>query len=283
MLERIAASISRKFFVLPGGYFVVQLLKSIFGKAYTHETWETIRFRTVTLRIDLSKQMGNAIYWRGAHDWAPIFVLEDNLNKGDTFIDVGANQGEYTLWAARKIGKMGFIVAYEPSEDLFGQLSTNITLNESISPPIHLRKIGLSDKPGKLKLYTKPGKNEGVNTLFPTKDHACLVGEVPLTTLDLEIQRLEITKLSLMKIDVEGAELHVLKGAKHTLAVLKPKLIIEINKESCLSAGYAPEEIVDLLISMDYRLFVIGLRGRLTKLNRATLPAFCNLLAIPSD
>lgn len=280
MFERIASSISRQLFIIPGGFFIVKFLKSIFGKHHPPKTWEIISFRALKMRIDLSKQMGNAIYWRGSHDWAPIFVLEKNLFKGDTFIDIGANQGEYTLWAARKIGQKGLILAYEPSDEIFDQLENNIKLNEQISPTVHLRKVGLSDKAETLKLYTKKGPNEGVNTLFPSKDHELEIGEIELTTLDLEMENYSVSKISLVKIDVEGAELNVLKGAKNTLIHYSPKLLVEINRQSCLSAGYDPIEIINFLEKINYKLFVIGLRGRLTKLNINSIPEFCNLFAI---
>lgn len=282
MFERMASSIARQLFVFPGGYYIVQFLKSIFGKTHSAKTWEIITFRKIKIRIDLSKQMGNAIYWRGAHDWAPIFVLEKNLHSGDTFIDIGANQGEYALWAARKIGNEGLLVAYEPSEEIFDQLEENIKLNQTSTPTVRLRKIGLSDKPGFLKLYTKKGKNEGVNTVFPTKDHDLEIGKIELTTLDMEVEKLKIQQISLIKIDVEGAELNVLKGSKNTLSNYKPKLLVEINRQSCLSAGYDSTEIITFLESFHYELFVIGLRGKLSKLNKKSLPEFCNLLAIPT-
>lgn len=280
MIESITSSLSRQLFVIPGGFFIVKFLKSVFGKNYAVKTWRTITFRTINIRIDLSKQMGNAIYWRGAHDWAPIFVLEKNLNYGGTFIDIGANQGEYTLWGARKIGDKGLVIAYEPSDEIFDQLEKNILLNENLIPNVRLRKIGLSDKPGVLKLYTKQGKNEGVNTVFPTKEHQLEIGEIELTTLDMEMENLIISKIDLVKIDVEGAELNVLKGSKNTLLKYKPKLLIEINRLSCLSAGYEPLEIISFLESFNYDFFVIGLRGKLTKFNKESIPEFCNILAI---
>lgn len=280
MIERIASSISRQLFVLPGGFFIVKLLKSIFGKNYAVKTWRTITFRKINIRLDLSKQMGNAIYWRGAHDWAPIFVLEKNLGNGGTFIDIGANQGEYTLWGARKTSNEGLVIAYEPSEEIFDQLEKNILLNKGIIPHVRLRRIGLSDKPGVLKLFTKQGKNEGVNTVFPTREHQLEIGEIELTTLDMEMECFNLPKIDLVKIDVEGAELLVLKGSKNTLSKYKPKLLIEINRQSCLSAGYEPTEIIRFLEGFDYDLFVIGLRGKLSKLDKMSIPEFCNILAI---
>lgn len=281
MLEKIAAKFSRHLYVIPGGYYIVQLLKGIFGKTHKTSSWATFSFRGISIKVDLSKQMGNAIFWRGSHDWAPIFVLEKHLSKGDTFIDIGANQGEYVLWAARKIGSQGQTIAYEPSDEIFKQLEENVKLNPKFITHSTLRKIGLSKEPGKLTLYTKKGENEGVNTLYPTEDHQIKVGEIELTTLDLEIEKIKPLQINLIKIDVEGAELQVLMGACKTLDTFKPKLLLEINSQGCNSAGYAPGDIIHFLESHGYEIFLIELRGRLKRLDKDQIPEFCNILALP--
>jgi FkbM family methyltransferase len=277
-MEQIFGKISRNFYILPGGYFISKFLRSLFPVNPNENNWRTISFRGIKMKVDLSKQMGKAIYWRGAHDWAPIFALEKQLKKGETFIDVGANQGEYSIWAGRKVGPSGQVVSFEPMKELFSQLQENIKLNPHFQTSITPIQLGLSDEPGELDLYTNPGQNEGTNTIFSSNQFNIPLGKISLDTLDNQIVKLGVQKLNMIKIDVEGAELQVLQGGKNTLETFRPKLLIEINREACKAGGYEAEDILIFLSNYGYSFYIIGLRGKLNPVK--VLPEFCNILAI---
>jgi FkbM family methyltransferase len=277
-MERIVASITRNLFIIPGGYFLVQLIKNLFQKKYQNPTWRTFSFRGISMKVDISKSMGAAIYWRGAHDWAPIFVLKKILKKGDTIVDVGANQGEYSLWAIKHAGITGKVIAFEPMDGLYDQLKFNFSLNPKYQNALYPVKMGLSDTAGKLNLYGKEGENEGVNTMFPTETHTVMIQEINLDTLDSQLSQLKYKQVDLIKIDVEGAELQVLKGALDTIKKHRPYLMIEINREACLAGGYEPEDIFELLRPIGYTFEKIGLRGKRIPVKRVP-KEFCNILA----
>lgn len=279
-MEKIAATFSRSLYLIPGGYFLVNLIRGLFAKAYTEKEWRTFCFRGISMKVDISKSMGSSIYWRGAHDWRPIFVLEKILQKGNTVIDIGANQGEYALWAARKTTASGKVLAFEPMDEVFAQLKENISLNPNYNDTIHAIQMGLSDNPGEINLYGKKGSNEGVNTIYPTPEHTFLIQKIKLDTLDNQLENLNSGQVDLIKIDVEGAELQVLKGATKSLAQYRPFLIIEINKEACKSAGYEAQDILEFLMNFGYAFKQIGLRGKLKSINHLQ-DEFCNILAYP--
>lgn len=278
-MEHFLSKISRNLYVIPGGFFVTKLFRKFFPSASEGENWRNFEFRGVSMKVDIAKQMGNAIYWRGAHDWAPIFVLEKFLKAGDTFIDVGANQGEYSLWAARKVGDQGKVVAFEPMPQLFGQLKENILLNKSFQKSVTPVQLGLSDKKGEVILYASEDSNEGTNTIFNTDKFSIELGKIQLDTLDQQLKELNLNEVNFLKVDVEGAELQVLRGALDTLKKHRPTLLLEINKDACIAGGYLPEDILELLKPFKYTFSKIGLRGSLSKVDQ--LPNFCNILAIP--
>lgn len=277
-MEKIAATFTRNLYVIPGGYFLVQFIKKKFHKKYQSPEWRTFSFRGISMKVDISKSMGAAIYWRGAHDWAPIFVLGKILKKGQTIIDVGANQGEYSLWAVKYAGHTGKVIAFEPMNKLFNQLKFNFSLNSKYQKALIPIKTGLSDTKGKLNLYGKEGDNEGVNTMFPTQTHTVLIQEILLDTLDNQLCLLDCKQIDMIKIDVEGAELQVLKGALKTLEKYKPHLMIEINREACFAGGYEPEQIFELLRPLGYTFEKIGLRGKRIPVDQVPME-FCNILA----
>ncbi len=278
-MEQFLSKVSRHLYVIPGGYFVTKLFRKFFTPSKEAENWRNFKFRGVSMKVDIAKQMGNAIYWRGAHDWAPIFVLEKFLKAGDTFIDVGANQGEYSLWAARKVGEQGVVVAFEPMPQLFGQLKENIRINKAFQKSITPIQLGLSDKKGEVILYASEDSNEGTNTIYTRDEFSIELGKIQLDTLDQQLKELDIQQVNFLKIDVEGAEFQVLKGAITTLKMHRPILLLEINKNACLAGGYLPDDILALLKPFNYSFSKIGLRGSLSKVDH--LPDFCNILATP--
>lgn len=279
-MEKILASFSRNLYIIPGGYFIVQLLRKLYPVKSGSSNLRTFTFQGLRMEVDISKSMGAAIYWRGAHDWRPIFILKKFLRKGDTFVDIGANQGEYTLWALRKIGPEGKVIAFEPMDLLYDQLIENIKLNPDFEDTVLPIKMGLSNQSGEIRLYGREGDNEGVNTIFPTASHKVLIQKIPLDTLDAQLLALKCQSLDFIKIDVEGAELQVLQGAEKTLNRFQPKLLIEINREACLAAGYEAQDILNFLKQRNYSLYEIGLRGKLSTISNFH-GSFCNVLALP--
>lgn len=277
-MEKLAATLSRHLYIIPGGYFLVQFLKKLFHQKYTDPEWRTFTFKGISLKVDVSKSMGSAIYWRGAHDWAPIFAMQKIIQKGYTVIDVGANQGEYSIWAARSVGKNGKVYAFEPLSGMYSRLLENIKLNPDFAHMITPIQMGLSNQADELDLFSSNLSNEGVNSLYAEKGSVFLE-KISLNTLDDELAKLGNPKVDAIKIDVEGAELFALEGAKKTIEKYRPVLFIEINQEACRSAGYEALDILSLMEEYGYSFEVIGLRGKTSRLNPKQLPEFCNIIA----
>ncbi|MGY6558260.1 MAG: FkbM family methyltransferase [Nitritalea sp.] len=280
MMEQLAAKLARNVYWIPGGYFIAKALRLLFFQVDKRKENRRYSFRGVTFDIQPEQQMGAAMYWRGSHDWAPIFAMERVLKPGDTVLDIGANQGEYTLWAARKVGPAGRVYAFEPFPPLFSQLCTHVSLNPAFDERIVCLPLGLAETAGRQMLYTRAGANEGVNTLFQDAQHQQPLEVIELDTLDSVCKRQGIKHVDFVKIDIEGAELAALKGAEQTLRKHLPTLLLEVNKKACAAAGYTAEELVGYLQTLGYTRFErVGLRGRLEPLGK--LPAFSNLIIKP--
>lgn len=151
-----------------------------------------------------------------------------DLKKG-VFVDVGANIGKYSVIIGRQLKDKGKVISIEASEDIFKILKKNIELN-NLQNVIPLN-LAVSDKKGISEFYLA---NKGLGTassLFEIKEHSKKV-KVKTDTLDGIIKDLEIKKIDLIKIDVEGAEPRVLRGALDILKKDKPKVVFEaLNKE----------------------------------------------------
>lgn len=124
------------------------------------------------MQINPFNYMGGSIYWSGFHHITEMVYLNRFLSTEMNFIDIGANQGEFSLFAANKI-KSGQVFSFEPVKQQYNSLIKNKELNklDSIIP----FNFGLSNNKGELPIYTSSntklhhGNHEGLSTLYPQK------------------------------------------------------------------------------------------------------------------
>ncbi|HXM98815.1 MAG TPA: FkbM family methyltransferase [Candidatus Dormibacteraeota bacterium] len=167
----------------------------------------------LTIELNRSSYISNAIYWGGHHSTHIADFLASYLRPEMTFADVGANIGEITLMAAKRLVK-GRVLAFEPMPDTFAQLARNVELNRFKT--VALFNHGLFNQDDSLSLYVKEDRpfgmvNEGVPSLFSTGvDQKALA--VRLRKFDDVAVECDLKRLDVMKIDVEGAEMMVLRG-----------------------------------------------------------------------
>jgi FkbM family methyltransferase len=184
------------------------------------------------------------------------FVLSV-LKAGATFVDVGANVGLFSLPAAKKVGS-GKVFAFEPCGWTYEQLLENARINRASNlQPV---RLALGDCPGEAILQVNSAGRDGLNTLGrPTHEHSKVVKteRVPVARLDDFLKQRSVTSVDVVKIDVEGAELFVLRGATGVLS--RPDAPVILYEGGFLSRGfdYHPVEQMWLLQKHGYSLFVI--------------------------
>lgn len=139
------------------------------------------------------------------------YLEKHDLRHGETVVDCGAYIGEFTLYAAKAVGQSGRVIAFEPDPAIFKKLTANIELN-GLKNITALNK-GLWSKPGTLKFVGDSIK--GYSFMSAQKDSLAI--DVPVVSLDDELERLRIKKVDFIKMDVEGAELEAIKGSARTL------------------------------------------------------------------
>jgi len=167
---------------------------------------------------------------------------------GDIVMDVGAHVGFFTLRAAKMVGKEGLVVAVEPEPHNFSLLVKNIRLNKLRN--VVAVRCALSDREGTTKLHLC-GSYSVCHTMRPELFDYDYIGilEVPTTTMDNLVRRLGLDRLDFVKMDVEGAELLVLKGGLETLRHFGPELAIAAYHDDELRA-----EVAGLLRGLGYEV-----------------------------
>jgi FkbM family methyltransferase len=172
------------------------------------------------------------------------------------FVDVGANEGFYTLFAARRVAPGGRVYAFEPSPREGARLENNIFINRLIN--VRVFKEGLAEQSGAAVLHVADPEHNGQNTLgtFGHPGVRCEDNiEIALTTLDSLREKGEIVRIDVVKMDVEGAELRVLEGAVQVLQLDKPVLIMELFDAALRGQNSSAEQVLDFLRNLGFRIF----------------------------
>src|SRR5882762_8460461 len=199
--------------------------------------------------------------------------LERALSPGNTFVDVGANLGIYTLVASRIVGPSGRVIAFEPSSQSFSLLKANITLNGFTN--VQVFPAAVSDKIGKAFLYDGP--DPGQNSLGRDPRLEPKGEEVVTQSLDRALSQASVECVHVIKIDVEGAEELVLRGADTVVTAHRPIIIFEINQEASTRLGLSSRGAWDLLNRLGYRF--VSIRGSAVH-EAKSLPRLGNVVAI---
>jgi FkbM family methyltransferase len=204
----------------------------------------------------------------GIYEPEVIRALQDHLRVGDTCLDVGGHVGYLAVIMARLVGPSGRVVAFEPVPGTFEALRANVRLNELHNVALECTAVGESD--GIISLYCD-GNQElswtpsvaaySVTGNCPTKI------SVPVLSLDCYLAKTAL-RPNLVKIDVEGAELAVLQGARRMLLECRPVLLIEIHGEQHRA------EVLRLLEGCGYAVSELGTRERETFCVAVPSPAF---------
>jgi len=182
------------------------------------------------------------------------------LRPGATFFDIGANAGLFTMAAGRKLlGTGSAIYAFEPCANTFAILKRNEHLNQLDG--IQAVCLALSEKTGLANLYVNAKLKDGLNSLEdPSHTDAEVVGRVPVETVTLDnfIEQNCVPRVDVMKVDVEGAELRVFRGARKLLSRDDAPAILYEGYSWC-TAGfhYHPVETMWFLEGCGYELFVL--------------------------
>jgi FkbM family methyltransferase len=182
-----------------------------------------------TFDLDVADLTGHAPFFLGVPYEKDLTLLVSALQPGDTFIDVGANIGYFTVLAARRVGDTGRVYAFEPHPDARAQLAANVARN-GVADRVEICSDALSDADGCAVELFVPGQESTLATLRPPTaavPASEFTRSIPVrtTTLDAWL-RTHPCDPALIKMDVEGAEDLVFRGMENTLRSHPPRRIV---------------------------------------------------------
>lgn len=205
--------------------------------------------------------------------WDKLFFGEKEqirnfINQGDTVIDVGGNLGFFVLILYELVGAKGKIISFEPSKRLYKKL-IKTTRNNHLQN-VSLINFGLGESKGNTSLYYNP-KQTGLSSMVKSDEDKLLVEEIQITTLDKFSENIK-ERVSFIKIDTEGYEPQVLKGAIKLIKKDKPVLYIELGGKYWASSIEALKVLKEL-----------GYKCKAENLDLKSVPEGSNFIAIPES
>lgn len=204
------------------------------------------------LDLDVSNYVDHVAYFGLNDDNHHLFF--ERLTPTMTVLDVGANIGYFALRVAQLVDK-GRVVGFEPDPDNFRSAQRNLSLNSLQN--LEVLNIGLSDRDGDGALFRLDENNTGTNSLVAS-GHPSSLGKpsanIVLRTLDRIVREKAFTNVDAIKIDVEGHELNVLRGAQDTLKRFRPLMLVEVSPTTLNQQGQTPDGLIQVIRDFGYRI-----------------------------
>jgi FkbM family methyltransferase len=238
-----------------------------------------------TVDVTLGNDNSLCLYVCGSFEPNEFNFLDRLLKPGMVFVDVGANDGYYTLFAARRVGPAGRVVSVEPSSRERGHLERNIARNGIGNVTVVPAALGAAA--GHADLHLAHGVHTGHNTLgsFAHDDVVpARVERVPLETLDAVVSRLALLRVDVVKIDVEGGEANVIAGARTMLSAMRPVLMMEVSDGALRAQGSSAAALLEMLRGeLGYEVMTFSLTTGLIRRWVEGEPLSANIVVVPQD
>ena len=220
-------------------------------KRITHRHLDIQLLPNVKLRCYPDSQSASAAIYCGLYDYHEMNFLLRYLREEDSFLDIGANIGIYTLLAASKI-KSGSIYSFEALPINYLRLEENIKLNNLTQ--VKPLSIAIADSVGSVTISNNTKSDSTAFITTNTQDTTAESLQIPSSTLDNLLQNENLNHLTLAKMDIEGAEILALKGATSLLQQQRPHVWI-LELLNGVNHGYRKQDIVKLLQDYGYGLY----------------------------
>lgn len=213
---------------------------------YKKATYRIVNRKGINYQLDLSEWVDWNIYFH--NEVEPREKLFSFIKEAMIVIDIGANMGEVSLNIANRVGETGKVYSFEPSSTNYNKCFQNMLLNEKLKNAIDLNFCALGDKSTSAFLEIADKNNLGMNSISDSGE------KIEVRKLDDIVAEKNISKIDLIKLDVEGYELKVLKGAEQCIKKLHPALFIELDDELLKKQGDSAFLLLNWLKEHEYKI-----------------------------
>jgi FkbM family methyltransferase len=234
-------------------YRIIHSGRSLIGRG----DWVRVRRGQIEWHLDLKEGIDFSIYLLGAFERSTAATLERLVEPGDVVFDIGANIGAHTLALARSVGPSGRVVAFEPTDFAFAKLLRNLALNPELAQRVRALQVQLADQPSaprELEIYASWPLEANGHVHAKHRGRLVTARNASVDTLENLVAREGIDRLDLIKIDVDGHEYPVLRGARAILARFQPVLVMEVSPYVHAEQKHRFGDLIALLRELGYSL-----------------------------
>jgi len=223
------------------------------------------------MELEPNNWITNSWYVRADYESNIIRGLCRFLRPGMVCLDIGANEGLFTLLMGKRVGVRGGVYSFEPTASTFQRLQTNIKLNTMHN--ITAENVAVMAKAGSVEFHIGPLELCVYNSIAKVTHPGATGGEfvrvnVPAISIDEYCVDHNINRVDCVKIDVEGAEFSVLKGMRNVLEANREIVVlIEFCQTTAESCESSLEEMTEWIAALGFRLFSINVDGCLRHIN----------------
>lgn len=236
---------------------ILNNVNRVFGKMPTGKYYRVVSLRGgLKIKVDIGEYIGSELYYFKGFEGDTYESIRKLMIKGKCFFDIGGNIGLISLMVNQICSGDVEIHIFEPAPDNFELLKNNIEINRIDNAAIN--NVAVSSESG-TTLTINIYEDQAYNSVYaldrvPFKSKV----EVPVLSIDDYIEKHSIRPdmIELVKIDVEGYEYNVLKGASRLLTGYSPKILCEISHANLTKSNMSPRDEIDYLLSYGYRCYV---------------------------
>jgi FkbM family methyltransferase len=194
-------------------------------------------------------------YYEAEYEPETFDFFHEHLKQGDTVLDIGGHIGLFAVTTAKLVGPAGRVFTFEPTPFTRGVLQEVVDLNE-VNEIVEVRGEAVSSKRGETVFFDTGEEVSNANSLVRSE---LSKREIPITLISVdEFVRERNLKVDCIKIDVEGAELDVLIGAKETFLTQRPVTRLGLHPEFIVKNGQSLEEIWNRVSGYNMAMFFEG-------------------------
>lgn len=213
--------------------------------------------------------------FRDAYEPSVRYAIDTYVKEGDKVYDIGANLGLWALRMLERVGPQGSVCAFEPNPETAQRLKQNIDLSGHVNAQIFAHALGSATDT--LTLYVPDDVGRSSLAAEAETDRRI---DVPVRRLDDVWNEQGRPHISFIKIDIEGAEPMVLRGASDFLQTVRPVICCEVNVEKLANMGRVPSDVTEPLFHLGYKALIWN-ETKLAPMKYPVIKETCDLVFIP--
>jgi FkbM family methyltransferase len=248
------------------------------GKLYPFDSKKSKGFITIIPYLDNRFNLKIKIFSKGLIEHKVLFtgeyeddtniILKKYVHKNDVVIEAGANIGTETLLLSKLVGNNGMVYAFEPVPHIFTALKENCQLNKLENVRLEALAVGNENNDITFYIANRDLPNQGMGSKELSHSELKVQINVKQEMLDAYLDKMQVKKVDFIKMDIQGGEIDLLKGAVKTIVKHRPAMFLEAGEG--LSSI---DELFNWLTSHEYKVSFINRKGNLIGLTKDTIKA----------